>query len=339
MRRMQRKRILVTAAIVVVSAALGFDAGSRLYKSEAPICDTSTYGYALRDSDADYTFIKPLLTCNTGSTLETSRFAGLKADIENTIRHAQGSNTVEIASVYFRELDSGDWTAVNVNESYSPASLMKLPIFMAYLKQSESIPELLQKKITIVEDPTPGSVQHISPQKTLEVGQTYTVETLLEYMILYSDNRATQVLLRSADIAILDEVLEDLAIPVPDRDASLTINAREYSRFFRLLYNNTYLRDDLSEYALELLSQVDYDNALTGGVGTGIALAHKFGEASVVLADGTRGHELHDCGIAYTPSPYALCVMTRGKDVVQLEALIAEISRHAYAAMNGQAIK
>ncbi len=333
---MHWNKILPIFGGIIILLATGFFGGFLFSRQEALVCDSSTYGYSLRDTDANFAFIKPLLTCNTGSTLESSRFVELKGDIEDSIRQAQDGGVVEIASVYIRELDSGDWTGVNMDESYSPASLMKLPIFMAHLKQSESVPELLQKTITIGEDPTPGSIQDIPPQKTLEIGETYTVETLLQYMMLYSDNRATQVLLSSANIAILDEVLEDLAIPVPDEGTSLTINAREYSRFFRLLYNDTYLRDDLSEYALEVLSRVDYDDALAVGVPSRIAVAHKFGEASVVLADGIRGHELHDCGIIYAASPYVLCVMTRGKDVDQLQTLIAEISGDTYTAMNGQ---
>lgn len=287
-------------------------------------------GTTLRDVDAPYAFVKPLLACDVGATQESSSLSQLKSTLATIINNAITEGTAEHASVYYRVLDTGEWTAVNTDEDYAPASLMKVPVLLAYLKHAETDPELLARTVTITEDPAPGTAQDIAPSESVHVGETYTVEELLRLMSAYSDNRALNVLMQGVDIRLLDEILEDLGIPVPENQEGYTISPRLYSRLFRILYNATYLNETMSEKALHMLSLTEYDAGLVAGAGTETIVAHKFGEASTVLADGQTGHELHDCGIVYTENPYAICIMTKGKDVDALASLIARISQAAF---------
>ena len=103
---------------------------------------------------------------------------------------------------------------------------------------------------------------------------------------------------------------------------------------FRILYNATYLGQDLSELALEFLAQSEFRSGLVAGVPAGIVVAHKFGEK----ADAASGQvQLHDCGIVYHPAnPYLLCVMSRGPDFESLDDLIADVSRTVYAEVEAQ---
>lgn len=99
----------------------------------------------------------------------------------------------------------------------------------------------------------------------------------------------------------------------------------------RVLFNATYLNDANSEKALVLLSKATFDKGLTAGVPSTIVVSHKFGE-HVNGADGViNSVELHDCGIVYYPkNPYLLCVMTRGKNINDLQNTIKEISNTVY---------
>ena len=222
--------------------------------------------------------------------------------------------------------DRGMWTGVNEDAEYPPASLAKLPIMMAYLKRAETDPLLLQKKVVIEADMISTVAQDIPPAQTAEIGKEYSVEELLRLMIVYSDNRALDVLIRAVDVAVLDEMMADVGIPAPEKLDEFKLSPRLFSRFFRLLYNATFLSDELSEKALAMLSEVTYDNGIAAGVSGESKIAHKFGEASVTLPNGQAGIALHDCGFVYDGDPYLLCVMTQGKNITGLESAIQDIS-------------
>ena len=111
------------------------------------------------------------------------------------------------------------------------------------------------------------------------------------------------------------------------------MSASQYSTFFRALYNGTYLPWGLSEQALGLLASTNFNNGLVSGVASSTIVAHKFGERTSQLQDGTFiGRELHDCGIVYyAANPYLLCVMTKGQGTFpQLAGVISTVSKLVY---------
>ena len=69
--------------------------------------------------------------------------------------------------VYVRNLNNGPWFGINENEAYSPASLMKVPVLMTYLRWAEIEPNLLNKKLFL--DETEHSIElHFPPSKIHE---------------------------------------------------------------------------------------------------------------------------------------------------------------------------
>ena len=126
-----------------------------------------------------------------------------------------------------------------------------------------------------------------------------------------------------------------LTYPYEQTQVQETLTAREYARFFRLLYNATYLDEDLSEKALSLLSQSTYKRGLVAGVKKDLPVAHKFGlHTHINPAGEVIGRQLHDCGIIYDDDPYILCVMTKSNTVnlQDLEQVISSISKRIYEA-------
>lgn len=290
----------------------------------------SSNGVPLRDLDSGYTFIKPLLACDVGAITPSTSLTGLRQTLADMIAREQALGTVETASVFVRSLDQGIWTGVHEEEQYLPASLSKVPVLMAYLKRAQAYPNLLTATVTVTPAMISGAVQDIPPQEQAEVGETYTIEELLRLMIVHSDNRALAILFQSVDVAVLDEMMADLGIPAPEDLAAFRMSPRLYSRFLRILYSATFLSEEMSDRALTMMNDVAYDRGLRAAVPDEIAVAHKFGEASVQLENGAVGHELHECGIIYTADPYLLCVMTRGREVEDLEQLIRTIGAETH---------
>ncbi len=161
--------------------------------------------------------------------------------------------------IYVRNLNNGPWFGINEDEKYSPASLMKVPILITFLKWIESDPNILTRKI-LVNDDENGSTQYFKPAKNLIIGKEYTVKELLEQMIIYSDNSAMNILANIMPIDFYTKMSHDINIPIPKKDTEENyLSVKEVATFFRILYNSSYLNRDSSEYALGLLSKVTFD--------------------------------------------------------------------------------
>lgn len=297
---------------------------------------------AIREKNNSYPLINPLLACDFNDQRTVGENMDLKNIISGEIDKAIKNQKIDNASVYLRDYGNNRWVGVNQNERYSEASLGKVPILVSYLKLAEDKqPDLLNQKILYPSGvQNLNSAQEIHPASDLKSGQSYTIAELLERMIVYSDNNSADLLLRNLPPGYLENIYEDLNIPVSATSTASNlpdfITAKSYSLFFRILYNSTYLSRAESESALDLLSKTDFKQGLAAGVPEGVQVAHKFGLLSRT-SDGTLNtavnfRELHDCGIVYASNhPYLICVMTKtSHDLDGAEETIANISRDVY---------
>jgi len=270
-----------------------------------------------------YKYISPLLEC---ADFDYKNREDLEENISKLIDEKIKKGDVSFISLYFRDLNNGPWIGINEKETFTPASLLKVPLMIAYLKISEKDPSILEKKILIENNQNLLS-QNIIPLRTVEAGKEYKVEELIEYMIIYSDNLAADALLRHIDLESLNNTYSDLGISVPDgKKVDDFMSVRDYSSFFRILYNASYLNHEMSGKALKILTKSQFVQGLTAGVPAQVEIAHKFGER----ISGDK-KQLHDCGIIYKENnPYLLCIMTRGQDFSKMGEVIGEISALVY---------
>lgn len=292
-------------------------------------------GRALRLEDSNYPLIKPLLACNIDAQTPTPALDTLQSLLQRAVDAAVKKGDITKAGIYVRDLDNGSWTSVNGDDQYTPASLMKIVTLMGYLNEAENDPSILQEKLTV--DPEfDVTQQNIVPAVSAEPGKQYTVAELLQTMIVYSDNTASHTLIEHMKAEALNGLLEALEIPSFADEDHYTISPRLYSRLLRILYNSTLLTAQDSERALELLVQTDYHNALVKGIDSSEKVAHKFGDVTLLNSDGTTSYQHHDCGIVYAEHPYAICVMTEGKDLPTLANTIASFAHIVDTYINNQ---
>ncbi len=281
-----------------------------------------------------YAYVSPLLACASTDNKEFDEFRPLERKLTARIAEHVAAGTAKRISLYFRELDSGHWVGINEAEKFSPASLFKVPILIAYYNLSRRHPKVFTERLTYDgRDPTEQT--GIEPAESLTPGQSYTVQELLEKMIIHSDNKSANLLLGAIDRNSLAEVFSDLGIPQPNgSDTGDVISVKTYGFFFRILYNATYLTRSSSERAMELLTKTAFRDGLVAGVPPDIAVAHKFGDRRIPEPNGQPRWQFHDCGVIYVPdNPYLLCVMTEGVAARKLTAAIADISRLVYEDM------
>lgn len=313
---------IITVSLVIAGCILAFFAGYFAKEWFVPAMD----GYRERHSGG-FSFVSPLLECEGAeSTKEVSRFGHL---IRKILDEATERGDITEASVYFRDLNNGPWFGVNERALFSPASLLKVPRMISYFKEAEKNPAILEKKIRYAPETDLDLMQNFVPGKKLEPGKEYTVEQLIEQMIVYSENNAKEILAET-DESFADTIYRDLGMMVPGTGKLEDfMSVKEYASFFRILYNASYLSPYYSNKALELLSRTDFREGLVAGIPEGVTVAHKFGERGIGDIK-----QLHDCGVIYERThPYLLCVMTRGKDFEPLKKTIQAISRETYSAV------
>ena len=234
-------------------------------------------------------------------------------------------------SIYFEVLTTGANISVNPDLKLWPASLAKLPLAMVVMKKIEEGSLSVDSKLVFTkadEDPTDTSgLEQV-------IGNEFTIQDLLEKLLLYSSNPAYTMLKRevtSTELAgIVNAVgLEELFTPEGK------VSAKEYSRLFRALYTASYLKPENSQMLLSNIQKSSTESFLKAGLPKNIPFAHKWGENSF--------YNVHsDSGIVYVSKrPYLITVMIQPKATKvstsseYSKGLMKEISEKSYQFVAG----
>ena len=317
--------VLPCAAGAVIIGTGCFFLGYHLHQPEA----ASTK--AIRESSEKYQFISPLLAVGRQNISTPSPvYASLVNAVNKYVSAEKKSGELSDASVYLIDYTHGGSFAINEKAAYDPASLMKIAIMIAYFRQDEDGEGSLDRMLTYT--PELSKVLADSPidsQSALKVGSAYSVRDLIDRMIIDSDNGAKNLLILSMPGERINEMLAELGIPELQDNKPYLISEDDYSLFFRVLYNATFLSRHDSETALSILSRVTFKDGLVAGLPPGTLVAHKFGDNETVDSSGQPAEsELHDCGIVYEKNDhFLLCIMTKGKSTADLSNVISSITK------------
>jgi beta-lactamase class A len=335
-----KKQIIIYIFALFVGLVIGVFVGSnsgRTNQNNSGSANNNADDKSVEYRSGGYQFISPLLECDSGESIYQGQTAALKEKLTKYIQQQKDQNQIADAAVYFRDLRNGPWFGINEDTKFVPASLMKVPIMIAYYKLAETNPDILGKKIAVGQLAPETFEQSYQPSQKIESGKNYSIDELIYYMIAFSDNDALTLLLQNIDQNVLLQSYTDLGVIIPGaKSLDDELSVRDYSSFFRILYNASYLNRDYSERALETLSKSDFQNGIVAGLPSNIQVAHKFGERFSISDQDRNSSEkqLHDCGIIYDPNhPYLVCIMSKGKNFDELSKTIKEISRTIYGSL------
>lgn len=223
-------------------------------------------------------------------------------------------------SLYLEFLNTGANISINKNLKIFPASIAKLPLAIVIMKKIENGELGLGESVILsVEDldSQSGNLYNSLP------GTSFTIDQLLYYLLVDSDNTAQHALLKKINLIdtenlITETGLEDLS------DSQGMVSAKEYTRFFRLLYSSSYLEQKDSQKILGLLSKATFKDFLSQGLPANIIFAHKYG-----IKDTSKIYS--DSGIVYIKDrPYMITVMFHNLDLETVKGLMKTISQEAY---------
>jgi len=289
------------------------------YKNSKQINDTETEISEVNFKET-YPHINPLKFCDSSINNPVNKKVNT---LENKVKNVIQNSNITTA-VYYRNLNNGPWFMINQDETFFAQSLLKVPLAMTIYKIAENNPKILEN--TVVYNGQYQEAQNIEDEEDINAKQKYSVEQLLENVLIYSDNEALGVLFDHLKLLGLENKLEETNKEIALDGITGEINIKNYSEMLRILYNSTYLNRKSSEKILDILTHSSYKDGLVAGFPGNTEIAHKFGVRD--MYGETNGQQLHDCGIVYLENgEHLICIMTKGNDLDKQSLLIQDISR------------
>lgn len=220
---------------------------------------------------------------------------------------------VDNVSLYMEFLNTGASILVGPDVYIWSASLPKLPIAMSVMKKIEEGEWKLSNELVLMpQDKNKDSGSEEDSLWEHPVGTRFTIETLLQELLIHSDNTAHNIIYRNLHADELDRVVIELGLyGLFNEDGKMS--AKEYSRFFRSLYTANFLNRDSSQRILMWLDESPFNDFLGRAIPEGVPFPHKYGENRIQRV-------YADSGIVYVPGrPYLITVMISGNSEVPVE--------------------
>ncbi|MEN9407652.1 MAG: hypothetical protein RLZZ455_868 [Candidatus Parcubacteria bacterium] len=222
--------------------------------------------------------------------------------------------------LYFEYLPTGTTIGINEKNDFTAASLLKVPIVMAYFFGQEKNNSYEDVVATITEEDINKSYGTLWKRG---IGKKIRISEAIELALTQSDNTAINVISRYVSIDDYHAVNEGLDIELKELKSTPIITLKQYASILKALYFSSVISKDHSQQILHLLEQSKFRDKIPAGVGKEIKVANKVG----LLED-----KLYtDCGIVYLPRRSYLLCMVSATDEITARQRMVYFSRKVYS--------
>jgi beta-lactamase class A len=270
------------------------------------------------------------------------------ADARPQIAELISASRAETVGIAVYDVQTKETLLINERVSMHAASTMKVPVMMEIFRLVEAKKlglrepiEVKNKFYSIVD----GSEFRLNKMDDSDeevyrrIGQTMTVLELVDHMITWSSNLATNLLIEKVKAENVNKLMRDLGANeievkrgVEDTKAfqagiNNTTTAYDLMLLLKLIAEHKFLSKRASEKIVEILSSQHFNDGIPAGLPKNARVAHKTGDIT---------KHNHDAGIVYLPNrkPYVIVVLTKGiAEHRRSSKLIADISRTVYQAL------
>ena len=154
-------------------------------------------------------------------------------------------------------------------------------------------------------------------------------------MICLSDNTATNRLIRLCGFEAIERGFAEMGLEKTRirrllfdstsaaKGISNSISPKELGLLLERLYRGTFINQEISDYAIEVLSEQQIGHKLGGKLGEDVMIAHKTGEDSGLS---------NDIGIVYADRPFVICFTGHRTEVYPWEDLMRRSTYDLYHA-------
>ena len=257
--------------------------------------------------------------------------------------------------LYYRSLDTaGDSVALNADLRMHAASTMKVPVMMQLYLDDASGARSLDAHLPVTRtfrSIVDGSAFDLPPDSDSDttfygrVGGTATVRELIDRMITWSSNLATNILVEEVDARRVTATLREMGA-----DSMEVLRGVEDLRAFQAGLSNTTTARDLGVVMAQVALGTRFSPSARSEMLAVLERQHFRENIPAGLPEGTRvanktgwitAHN-HDAAVVFPEegAPYVLVVMVRGiEEQTRAAALVAELSRVVWESHTGVGVR
>ena len=130
----------------------------------------------------------------------------LQAELERIVSSYEG-----VAGLHVIDLSSGDRFAINDDLMFPQASAIKVPILLELFHRAESDPEILRKRVVMSDNVRTAGSGVL--QVLTDGGSALSLEDYAIYMVVHSDNTATNILIDELGMDAINQLSARLGAP------------------------------------------------------------------------------------------------------------------------------
>jgi beta-lactamase class A len=260
----------------------------------------------------------------------TQEIAPLKAKIAALAK----ANPNITPGVMILDLDSQNYVSINADRKVSSASLIKLPILIAFFQAVDSGQVNLKESLILKAELI---AKEAGEMQFKPIGTKFTALETATEMIRISDNTATNLLIdRLGGAVALNSKFQSWGLVntqitsfLPDIQGTNTTSPKELISLLQRLTQGDLVSMRSRDRIFEILRSTEKKDLLPQGLGEGATIAHKTGTLSTLIGD---------VGMVDTPSGkrYLISALAeRPAGDERAEELIRQISKETYQFMDG----
>jgi beta-lactamase class A len=271
---------------------------------------------------------------STNSTVASSLVTGQPMNelLQKVTPIAQGTPDLT-PGVFVLDLDNGDYLSLNGEMTFSAASMIKVPILLAFFQDVDAGKIRLDEMVTMLEGDIVGEAGEMQFDGA---GTQYTTLETAANMIIISDNTATNMIIRLlGGVEVVNQRFREwglqqtsLSNPLPDLEGMNQTSPRELSHLLSRVSEGELLTMRSRDRFLDIMQRTLANGLLPATLGQGATIAHKTGDIGSLLGDS---------GIVDMPNGkrYAITVMVkRPHNDDRAFELIRQISGITYEHLN-----
>lgn len=257
--------------------------------------------------------------------------------LRTSVQQLTAKNPKLLPGVFFVDLDTGAYLDLNAGSTFAAASMIKVPILVAFFQDVDDGKIRLDEMLTLKQELIgggSGSMQYKPP------GTKFTALETATKMITISDNTATNMLIaRLGGAAALNQRFQSWGLttteirnPLPDLSGTNTTSPKDLGQLMALVNHGDVMSLRSRDRLLDIMRRTKTNTLLPRGLGQGATIAHKTGDIGTLIGD---------VGLVDMPSGkryVAVVMVRRPHNDNRAQELIRQISRAAYQQFNKPAV-
>ena len=235
-----------------------------------------------------------------------------------------------ISGIYFKNLVTGAVYVHNGDESFHPASIIKLPVFMAINKMVSQEMTSFDEKIKVTFDrrvPSCGAFNGFTDEPVVDIA------TLCNLMITISDNTAANIIIDYYSIETLNGQFREMGLEkthlerrfyddvMQEKGYNNKITPKEIGGLLEKVYLGKFIDETVSKNILEVLLEQQCRSKIPAYIEDICPVGNKSGEAGGITGD---------AAVVLGGTPYILVVIANETYVPETDDWIRHLSRDVF---------